>query len=1343
MDIKKIGFGCWLVFFMLLHMPYGVAQQLKTQKRIALLVSDNYSKPVADAIRLLQREPEFASRFEVINGQSGQTSIEAADIVICYVHTPQMLQRYTPQMQQVVQRGGWVYAVGSSPEADDYQKWGMRFDKTVDHYFENPSAANIKELVLLLAVRHLGAAFDTKLPQVYPEQGIVDWSTGQIYTSFAAFEDANGRKGGGLPTVGLYAFRYEFVTGQDAYLRDYARGFADAGYQVLLFYGFPLDKALNAYCTDSLGKARIDALVSFSSLPGGAPERVAESFSRLGVPVINGVTSSKSLAEWQVDKVGIAISERTMAFVRPEIMGQIQPTVVATQERYTDSAGLVFKQKIALPGRVENLVEKVKAWSQLSRLRNDEKDVTLIYYNGHPGKHNIGASYLNVLPKSMHSILQALQQNGYDLGGIPPTADEIFNDVMKGGRNIGTWAPGELTRMVQQDNPVLVPMETYRKWFAELHPQFQEQVVRKWGVPDSAHIMVWKDEQQRAFFVLPQVNFGKVHLMPQPARGWEEDSEAIFHDINLPPHHQYIAFYLYLQHQSKTHALIHLGTHGTLEWLSGREAGADNSDAADALLGGMVNIYPYIMDNVGEGTQAKRRGGAVIIDHLTPPFQEAGLRPELRQLAGVINDYTAAMDKSPVLAATHLQEVNRLAKSSNVLRDLDIVDELQHQDIQLLEHYLQELNEKQTPMGMHTFGVSPDSTQAMLTAQAMVNRQKALSDDELKLQRADYYGRLLASGPAEMQALLDGLDGKYIAPATGNDPIRNPDALPTGKNFYAFDPSRMPSPGIYEAGERLATELVESYRQKHGGRYPDKVAFNLWSVETIRHEGIMEAQLLSLLGIRPQYDGFGKVKGVERISRDHLGRPRVDVVITPSGLYRDMFPQMMQLIDQAVLLAYRSPESDNVVRQHVDSTKQQLAEIGIADSTLRERLALVRLFGSESGSYGIGVDRAVQASDKWENNTSVASVYFNRSSHLYGQGFWGVGGAELERITGKDLAVSLFQKALSGTKAVVHSRSTNVYGVLDNDDFFQYLGGMALAITQVDGVEPDILVTNLIDPNDMRQERLDKFIGRELHTRYLNPEWIKKMISEGYAGARMIGQVVDNMWGWQATTDHAIQEADWQEWHDVYIADKYALDIKERFADAGNLYAYQQMLARMLEVVRKEYWRPSDKTLQSLVTAYLETGQEMGVSCSDQVCGNEKLLKFVEQNVNTADQQRALSNLHQELGRVWNGFQNHDNAASENSRSSTSELPPTTGSAVQKQTVSTPSSTAKASRATAVENTEIPKSEQVLKGFKMEEERLISMQASPQNMPSAQHWETLVGLLMVMAMGFGWRTDDT
>jgi len=266
----------------------------------------------------------------------------------------------------------------------------------------------------------------------------------------------------------------------------------------------------------------------------------------------------------------------------------------------------------------------------------------------------------------------------------------------------------------------------------------------------------------------------------------------------------------------------------------------------------------------------------------------------------------------------------------------------------------------------------------------------------------------------------------------------------------------------------------------------------------------MESQILSLLGIKPTYDGFGRLKGVEAIADTTLGRPRVDVVPTPSGLYRDMFPNLMLLLDKAVSLAYQQ-KGANYLREHIDQSVKKLLSSGLTDTTQTRRLASVRLFSTESGTYGNEVNDVVQASDKWTNDEKVGSVYFNRMSHLYGQGLWGnVPEGELPK-TAKDLTVSLFKSALSGTKAVVHSRSTNVYGALDNDDFFQALGGMAMAIRHVDGTTPDVMITNLSDPGNTRQESLDKFIGREMNTRYLNPKWIEKMLDEGYAGARMIG----------------------------------------------------------------------------------------------------------------------------------------------------------------------------------------------------------------------------------------------
>lgn len=1201
-------------------------------KKMVILVSENYSKPVAEAIAQLKKLPGFKEAYLVstASDRAAAVKVGSADIAVCYVHTPAVLQRFSADLQRVVQRGGHVYALGNTPEADTYGKQGIRFDPEVAAYFEHPSPDNLANMILMLLHRHLDSTYPVKPVVPFPESGIVSLRNGEVYANFERY--AQTEKLRARPLVGLYMFRYEAVTRQWDYMKAYADALDTAGFDVMAFYGHPLDQAINSYCLDSGGQSRLSVLLNFSSLPGASNERLQAAFARMGIPVMNAITISDDTAAWHASSLGIPLAARALSLARQELSGQIQPTIAATTELAGQTTTVEYRIKYAPESRVRRLVGRVKAWSRLQSLANSEKRIALIYYNGHPGKNNIGASYLNVLPKSMTTILTGMGAAGYDLGGQVPDSATVFADVMNGGRNIGTWAPAELDRLVRETHPVLIPVETYKKWFSQLHPTFRQQVVKKWGEPEEATIMTWRDPAGKRYFVLPRVAYGKVNLMPQPARGWDENAEALYHDVSLPPHHQYIAFYLYLQKGMPADALIHLGTHGTHEWLSGREVGFDDDDAPEALIGDLVNIYTYIMDNVGEGTQAKRRGMAVIIDHLTPPFDQAALRPELRALAGAINDYDVAVGKSEALAAVHLRTINRLARQANILKDLRVDADIKVEDVQRVEHYLQEIQETLTPMGMHTFGQSPDSVMAMKTAEAIVGRMKDLPKDSLAVLLRDVYERIMISGQRELDALMTALNGKYVEAGSGNDPIRNPSALPTGKNFYSFDPDRIPTIDTYREGEKLANQLIDDYRSRHNGQYPDKVGFNLWSVETIRHEGIMESQMLSLLGIKPTYDGFGRLKGVEAIADTSLGRPRIDVVMTPSGLYRDMFPNLMLLLDRAVSLAYKQ-KGANYLREHIDQSTEKLLSAGISDTTLARQLASVRLFSTESGSYGNGLNDVVQASDKWEKDQEVGAVYFNRMSHLYGQGLWGNMPEGTLPETAKDLAVSLFQRALSGTKAVVHSRSTNVYGALDNDDFFQALGGMAMAVRHVDGTSPDVMITNLTDPGNTRQESLDKFIGREMNTRYLNPKWIEKMLDEGYAGARMIGQVADNMWGWQVTTPEAIDAQKWEDWMDTYVNDRYELDIKERFREAGNPYAYQTMLARMLEVVRKDYWKPDEQRLQQLVTEYLKTAEETGLSCADNVCGNEALMDFVQQKVNHTEKD-MVNNLVAQLGNI-------------------------------------------------------------------------------------------------------------
>lgn len=1189
-------------------------------EKISLLVSDNYASVAYKLAESLEKSvPGFSEKYRLkifsqSHYQDGDLAhVAGSRLIFVYVHQGGMVERARPQLLEALKKGGAVYALGSTPAENAYKELGITFDLKVLQYFDQGGIENLRNMVLYGLHRHLASGIPYKDVIEHPQTGIYSLEKDSIYLSQKDFISGYRAYKPQQPWIGLYSFRYEILNGQHRHLDEHIRRLEAAGFNVLPLFGVPLDKALEQFAFDAQGKPLISLLVSTSSLPGSSPEDLRKISEKMNIPVISAIQLDQSREEWEKSKTGLSIFNRTLHLSRPEMTGQIQPAVTVSQETETYADGTQITVKAAIPERVDRLIGRIMAWDSLRRKPNSKKRIALIYYSNPPGKHNIGASYLNVLPQSIQSILQRLEAEGYDLGGQQPDSSRLYHQVMDYGRNIGNWAPAEIDRLATEGNPVRIPVRQYEQWFRQLRPAFQQEVLAKWGPPDSSRIMTVRDKAGAAYFLLPAVWYGNILLTPQPARGWDQDIDKAYHDVTLPPHHQYIAFYLYLQKQFKANAVIHLGTHGTHEWLSGKEAGLNDDDAPEALIGDMVNIYPYVVDDVGEGIQAKRRGMAVIIDYLTPPFDTAGLNPELRELSGLINDYIAASEKSPVLAASKLEQIWKSAGKQGLLKDIGAEGAPDAGRISDLEHYLQEIGQKQTPFGMHTFGQSPDSLQARSTAGAIVSRLTDLTAAEREAQLNDLTRRILDSGESELSSLVNALNGGHVRAGQGNDPLRNPASLPTGKNFFAFDPSKIPSKDVYAEGSKLAEELIGNYQKAHGGAFPGKVTLNLWSTEIIRHEGVMESQILRLMGTRPVYDGLGRVKGVELIPREELGRSRADVVIIPSGLYRDMFPNMMELLDKAVTLAAGAGEADNPVREHIARVKQSLIEGGIKDENLAGRLASVRMFSVPTGAYGTGLENIMEASDTWNNENQVADVYFNRMSHLYGQGFWGDKPEETDTTLKAGLSLAVMKNTLSGTKALVHSRSSNLYGALDNDDFYQYLGGAAMAIRSIDGSTPDVVVTNLSDPSQAGQETLDKFIGREMKTRYLNPKWITEMLDEGYAGGRMISKVTEHLWGWQVTVPEAIDENKWQQMYETYVEDKYGLDIREKFEKGGNLYAYQATLSRMLETIRKHYWNPDESVVQRLTSEYLSTVKAAGLGCSGNVCNNESLAGFVNQ----------------------------------------------------------------------------------------------------------------------------------
>ena len=1117
----------------------------------------------------------------------------------------------TEPVKKMTQRGAKAFAVGA-PFEEGEKRAGLTRDEELRAYAQEGGPENFALMIKRLLARDFGFDFKVGPPIVFPHEGFWNPWTDKMYERFEDYvaDYLKTRPGAAeRPWVGIMFYRSMAQSGNSPMLLGIGQVLEKSGFNVLPVFGYPPDTQIDRLMLDPQGKPRVEAAVSFTFKMGGSLKKTIPALQRLNVPVMNVISlRNQTQKEWEASPLGLALTERTWQIATPELSGIIAPTVIAAREKRRDTeSGYEYILEVPIPERMEQMAARIKKWVDLRREANRDKRVAIIYYNYPPGKENVGASYLNVLPQSLWQILTRLERENYTTAGRPENEDALFERIVEHGVNIGSFTPGALEKMVRGGKAALWPVSEYRKHFARLPKKLRDDMIKGWGEPEKLPFMVWRDAKGKAYFVFPAQRFGNLLFAPQPARGWGEDVEKMYHDVTLPPHHQYMAFYLWLQKEFKTHAMVHVGTHATHEWLSGKEVGLGPEDPGDAIVGDVPQIYPYIVDDIGEAIQAKRRGVAAMISHMTPPFAPASLNKELVLLRGLLSDYLVSSQKSEGAAATKLAEINAQAKKLGILKDVGLEALEDAEDVENMEHYLKEISEEQSPYGLHTFGVSPEEELRQSTAEAIVGIEENLSPEERARRKADLVERMAKSGKAELDALVTGLAGQYITAGPGNDPIRNPDSLPTGRNLYGFDPSRMPSTGVWAQGQKLAGQFIEDYKKEHNGEFPDRVVFNLWATEAMRHEGVTESEILALMGVRPLWNGRGQVEGLEVIPRAELGRPRVDVTIVPSGLYRDLLPTLMLLLDDAVTKIKDIDEADNPVYANVQKTAKALEKRGVSKADAK-RMAAVRIFTEQSGVYGTGVNSVIQASNTWDDEKKIADVYFNRVGNLFGQGYWG------DSPGGKDLAVDIFKMALKDAKAAVHARSSNLYGTLDNDDVFQYLGATSMAIRQVNGGKlPDTLILNITGGKDKgRHETIDKFIGREMRARYTNPEWIKAMMKEGYSGARAVMEVVHNLWGWQVTNPEAIDAAKWQEMYETYVVDRNQLDIKQMFRDAENMLAYQSLVDKMLVAINKGYWKADAEVKKHLEEFNRELIAEAGVACDEHSCSSQEVITLAK-----------------------------------------------------------------------------------------------------------------------------------
>jgi cobaltochelatase CobN len=738
-----------------------------------------------------------------------------------------------------------------------------------------------------------------------------------------------------------------------------------------------------------------------------------------------------------------------------------------------------------------------------------------------------------------------------------------------------------------------------------------------WGKPPGDVMLTDADD-----FIIPGMKFGNIFIGPQPQRGWQANADSLHSSNVVPPHHQYLAFYEYLRDVFKADVIVHIGRHSSYEWLPGKQVALAEFDFPDILIESIPAVYLYTVDGVGEGLQAKRRGLSVIIDHLIPPMKTTESYGPMLDLQQMLDQYEAQeiAERRAVIA----RQVRAKIREYNFTSDLgkDVLNLSDDQLIHNLGHYLEELKTTFLPYGLHTFGKSWSAEKVDLLANSMASLGAGDTDE--------FKDRIRASFTNETRSFLAALKGEYVEPGKGNDPIRTPDVLPTGRNFYGIDPSVMPTRISYELARQLVTDALAAHP-----KVPDKVAAVLWAVETSRDEGTMLSFVLQLLGIEPVWDARGLVKEIKRVPLSELGRQRVDVVVTSSGLFRDLFAQLVLITDRSFRFAlagsYKSivaanpelraaldftlkdvPETErgdeplesNAVARHWMSTAEGALHRGETAASAGER-ALFRIFGPAEGAYGAGIGRIVEQAWTWKSRDDVADAYLGKMAHAYSTTSWGT------------IDPGAYREALTGIEESFHSRATNLYGVVDNDDYFDYFGGLSMAIERINGKPPENYVMFYADPKQSKVETLEHFLTKEMRSRYYNPEWIQGMMKEGYAGARTISnKFFEFAWGWQVTNPEIMRDWMWNDVTDIYFHDKYKIGVTRWFQDDRHAPALMNMAAILLTAANKGFWKAKPDTIRDLADTLGRLVVRYGPACSAHVCGDYRMAAWSREWMN-------------------------------------------------------------------------------------------------------------------------------
>jgi len=1209
--------------------------------RIAIVTK--YTADFEDAIRLFeQRYGRGRAVFNLLTENLDCNELAGQDVLFVQGRfwSPEM-RACTEMVRREHARG---MLVGASTPALVQTNWGVPAAAQLEGASAYLDAGGQENLVGFLAfvyrsLRPLGGV-EVPPPKATIAAGIYHPRAADVFDSLADYLAWYRQHGGvapEVPMVGITFFASAYTYRDTAHIDALIEALERRGLGVIAVFAWPLRRAEPLLF--EAGKPRVHLLLALNLLMRNPDNE--EWLQASGLRVINLVTTQETYEQWKHSVRGLPPGRLSTQVGTPERTGATEPILIAAAQ----SPGSKLQP---IPDRIEAAAERAYRWVQLSLKRNKDKRLVLIYYSNPPGKGLLGASYLNLIP-SLVAILKRLAEEGYTVGGAVPDEEQLKRLMQLGGANVGDYAEGELEVMASREQIHLWPVEEYEQYFRMLPTDFRRAVESTWGPPEGSRLMTVR-KNGKPFFVLPGLRLGNIFLGPQPLRTNYEQAAATAHDRNTPPPHSYVAAYLWYKHKFQADALIHLGRHGTLEWLPGKDVLQAGSDAGEVLTGNLPHLYFYLVDGGGEFLHVKRRAGGVIISHLTPLLAASGMPPELRQLNDALENYHRTKDDSPDLARTYAEIIRsetrrlRLDDGWGEAADRLSVSRL----VELTQQYLDDVVSQAVPLGLHTIGVSPPEAavrealelfiRSGLTAvgeaeaHSLAKRwAEALFEgcviDEPDAARArvladaqEWLTNLRRSPRQELDTLIRALDGSYVPTGVSGDPLRTLGALPTGRNMHDADPRRFPTPAAWQLGRQMAERLLEQQRARLG-RYPEKVSMVLWYGEATRHQGVSEAQALALLGVEPVWNGRGEVVDVRLIPQQELKRPRVDVVLTISGLYRDAMPDKVALLDKAVRLAASAPDPNPIARNNERIAERLIAD-GVEESLAR-RAAAARIFGPAPGAFGANLGGIITSPGDTHNQEAVAETYFQNMGYAYSQ-----------ELHGERMPAGL-RAQLADNELVIHSRSTNLYGVLDNDETFQFAGGLYAATTVASGKAPEFLISNVRQAGRERWEAMKSFLERELQTRAWNPKWIEAMKASGYGGARELARQIEHLYGLRATAPDQVSVEVWQEVFNVYFKDKLKLGLP-KFLKEQNPHAQQVLTARLLEVDRLGIHRFSDADRRLLLATYIDSLVRTGAGCYFTVCGHPKLTAHIRREARrlAAAPPEDLKRLQQHLARI-------------------------------------------------------------------------------------------------------------